>query len=700
MAVVGATERHGSYAGQTLINLDLAGYPGEVWGVNRGRERVHGRPCFPSLSACPEPPDAVVVAIRAEAVPAVIEEAGALGCGGAVVYGAGFGEMQAGAAAQDGSPHAASGEADAGTERERALRDAALRHNLPVCGPNGNGLVALHERAALWGDALRPFEAGRVALVSQSGNVSVNALNSSRGLRFHTIVSCGNSVVLDPAEWVAQLAREEGVGAVALYLEADGNGALLAEALASCAEHDVGVAVLKVGVSAAGSAAAAAHTGAVAGDQRVFQALVEEAGGTWAGDVHELLELAKAMAVPGARRRSAGLAVLTCSGGDSALAADECERLGVALPALAPATATRLRTLLPAAATVANPLDYTALIWGEIETLRDIVATTAGDPAIGRELVLYDQPVGIDAASEESWRDVREGIHQGAAASPVPVMVASTLPELLDDAAAARFIADGIPAISGLRTGIACAAALDRPPGRPERLREIAAATRRVAHDRGNGGGGWLSEHEAKELLRSARLPVADGRLVGTEDDAVAALHELGDRVAVKLSSASLRHKSDVGGLVLDVADETELRAAHRRLMALGLEDAHVLVERMAPPGAELLVSARVEGVVPSLAIAAGGLWTELLADAVVVPLPATPARVERAVRDLRAAPLLTGGRGRPPVDVAAAARLAAAAGELLLETGLDLIELNPVLVHESGATVVDALAKRATASA
>ena len=308
MAVVGATERHGSYAGQTLINLDLAGYPGEVWGVNPGRERVHGRPCFPSLSACPEPPDAVVVAIRAEAVPAVIEEAGALGCGGAVVYGAGFGEMQAGAAAQDGSPHAASGEADAGTERERALRDAALRHNLPVCGPNGNGLVALHERAALWGDALRPFEAGRVALVSQSGNVSVNALNSSRGLRFHTIVSCGNSVVLDPAEWVAQLAREEGVGAVALYLEADGNGALLAEALASCAEHDVGVAVLKVGVSAAGSAAAAAHTGAVAGDQRVFQALVEEAGGTWAADVHELLELAKAMAVPGARRRSAGLA--------------------------------------------------------------------------------------------------------------------------------------------------------------------------------------------------------------------------------------------------------------------------------------------------------------------------------------------------------------------------------------------------------
>ena len=163
-----------------------------------------------------------------------------------------------------------------------------------------------------------------MALVSQSGNVSINALNANRGLRLHTVVSCGNAVGLDPAAWVAQLCGRGGRGAIALYLESDGDGALLAEALAGCAEHGVGVAVLKVGVSAAGAAAAAARTGAVAGDQRVFHALVEEAGGAWAADVHELLELAKALAVPGARRPSRGLAVLTCSGGDSALAADEC----------------------------------------------------------------------------------------------------------------------------------------------------------------------------------------------------------------------------------------------------------------------------------------------------------------------------------------------------------------------------------------
>jgi acetate---CoA ligase (ADP-forming) len=674
VAVVGATERPRSYAGQTLLNLELAGYPGEVWGVNPNRSSVYGRPCFPSLRDCPSPPDAVVVAIPADGVAGVVDEAGALGCGGAVVFGAGFGEIASGAAL------------------EAELAAVAAAHELPVCGPNGNGIVALHERAPLWGDALRAFEPGRVALVSQSGNFAVNALTANRGLRLHTVISCGNSVALDPAAWVAELAADPGVGSIALYLEGDGDGAQLCEALARCAEHGVGVAVLKVGSSATGSAAAAAHTGALAGDQRVFRALVEEAGGTWAADFHELLELSKALAVPGARRPSRGLAVLTCSGGDSAMTADECERMGIPLPAPAPATRERLSELLPEAATVANPLDYTALIWGDRERLRELLLTAAGDPQIGRVLVLYDQPAGLEGALEESWAAVREGICEAARESAVPVMVASTLPELLDDDAAARFAEAGVPAIAGLRSGLAVAAALERPAGDPARLHEIA-----VAAGRGVGnGGGWLSEHDAKELLRERGLPVVEGRLVADEDDAVAALAELGGRAAAKLAAPSLQHKSDIGALALDITDDAAMRTAHARLVALAVPGAAVLVERMADPGAELLVSARADGVVPALVIAAGGLWTELLGDAAVIPLPATPERVEEAIAGLRAAPVFTGGRGRPALDVAAAARLAAATGELLLDARLALVELNPVFVHERGVTVVDAAAARA----
>jgi acetate---CoA ligase (ADP-forming) len=355
----------------------------------------------------------------------------------------------------------------------------------------------------------------------------------------------------------------------------------------------------------------------------------------------------------------------------------------------------RLRELLPDAATVANPLDYTALIWGDGERLRDIVATTGEDPGIDRVLVLYDQLVGLEGASEESWSAVREGIHRGAERSPVPVMVASTLPELLDDAAAARFIEEGVPAVAGLPSGILAAAALDRPAAGPGRLREIAAAARTAAavEPGGNGRVAWLGEHDAKELLRERGLPVVEGRLVAHEEDAVIALGELGGHAVAKLAGASLRHKVDIGAVVLDIRDDTAMRAAHARLTALEIAGARVLVERMAEPGVELLVAARTDGVVPSLVVAAGGVWTEVLADAAVIPLPAPPERVEQAIRGLRAAPLLNGGRGQPALDVAAAARLGAAAGDALLAAGLGLIELNPVLVHEDGATVVDAVA-------
>jgi acetate---CoA ligase (ADP-forming) len=689
VAVVGATDRHGSYAGQTLLNLRAFGYRGEVWGVNPGRKEAHGFPCFPSLLACPAPPDAVVVAIPAAGAAAVVTEAGALGCGGAVVYGAGFGEIAAGAIAGN---EASVQRAATGAGYETDLRAAAARHGLPVCGPNGNGIVALHERAPLWGDALVPVEPGRVALVSQSGNVAVNTLATSRGLRLHTVVSCGNSVSLDPAEWVAELAAEEGVGAIALYLEGDGDGAALCEALAQCVENDVGVSVLKVGASAGGSVAAGAHTGAVAGDQRVFRALVEEAGAAWAADVHELLELAKAQAVPGARpARAGGLAVLTCSGGDSALAADECERMGLELPPLGPGTTQRLRELLPDAATIGNPLDYTALIWGEAETLSDLIVAVGEDAAIDGVLVLYDQPAGIEGAVEESWRAVREGIRAGAMRGSAPTMVASTLPELLDDAAAARFALAGVPAISGLRTGLVCQAALRRKRGDPTRLRQIAGVAARSRTE--DNSRPRLSEHEAKELLRGAGVPVVEGRVAVSEDDAARALEELGAPLALKLSAPSLLHKSELGALVLDLATDADVRAAHRRLSGLGVEDAAVLVERMAVPGVELLVAARRDGVVPSLVVGLGGIWTELHEDAAVVALPADAGRVESALRSLRGAALLTGGRGRPPLDLPAAARLAAAVGDVLLAADLSLLELNPVFVHEHGAVAVDAVA-------
>ncbi len=680
VAVVGATDRPGSYAAQALLNLDAIGFPGPVWGVNPGRSEALGRACVPTLADLPDAADAVIVAIPAAGVPDVIEQAGARGCGGAVVFSAGFAEIAG------------------GLDLQAALVDAARRHALPVCGPNCNGIVAMHSRSALWGDALDPREPGAVALVSQSGNVAVNALAARRGLRFHTVVASGNQAVLSAADYLELLSSEEGVRSIALYLEDDG-GPRLCEGLAACAGAGIRVAVLKVGASPAGALAAAAHSGALAGDQRVFRALIEEAGGLWAEDLHELLELSKTLAARSARRavpaRSAeaasGLAILTCSGGDSAQGADEAARRGLALPPFSAATSARLRELLPATATVANPLDYTAMIWGDATALGELVVTVGSDPEIGEVLVFYDQPPGLEGAVEESWRAVRDGIVAGAARSPAPVMVSSTLPELLDDAAAWRFVSHGIPAVAGLRTGLLCAAAIRSQPGDAARLRAIAA----TGASNGGSEGTWLSEHESKELLRAGGVDVVEGRLVADEDDAVAALAELGAPLVLKLSAASVQHKSELGGVELGLETEADVRRAYQRVSPLaGAHGGGLLAERMAASGVELLVAARANTIVPVLVLGLGGIWTELLDDVAIVPLPADAARVERAVRSLRGGALLAGGRGRPPVDIAAAARLIERCGQLLIDQQLELIELNPVIVTEAGAVAVDAAAR------
>ena len=320
------------------------------------------------------------------------------------------------------------------------------------------------------------------------------------------------------------------MGSIALYLEADGDGARLCEALARCAERGVGVAVLKVGASAAGAVAAAAHTGAVAGDQRVFRALVEEAGAAWAADVHELLELAKALAVPGARpaaRRRAS----PCSPARAATPRSRptsASASGWRCRRSRRATGARLRELLPDAATVGNPLDYTALIWGEVEhAARHRDRRGRAIPAIDQVLVLYDQP-GRDR------RRARRELERGARGHPrrrrrQPGAGGGRL----HAARAARRrrrgrFADGghpggrRPAHRARRAWRRCGSR----PGDPARLREIGAAA--AALQPSPGTDGWLAEHEAKQLLRAAGLPVVEGRLVAGEDDAVAALGELG----------------------------------------------------------------------------------------------------------------------------------------------------------------------------
>lgn len=679
VAVVGASERPDSYGSNVLENLARAGFAGEVWGVNPNRDEVHGRPCVPSVSDLPEPVDALVVAVPAPAVAAILREAGATGCGGAVVLSAGFGEVAG------------------GVELERELAAVAAEHELPVCGPNGNGVCALAARAPLWGDGVSgAVHSGAVAMISQSGNVAVNALNSRRGIGFHTVVSVGNSTVLDPADWLAALAERHGVRSVAMFCEDEGDGERLALALARCAELGVGVAMLKGGSSVAGAAAAAAHTGAIAGDARVFRAVVEEAGGAWAADPHELLELARVLAMPRSRPSGrGGLAILTCSGGDSSLAADAAEARGIELPALAPSTTARLIELLPEAATPGNPLDYTSVIWGQTDRLEAIARTVGDDPAIDQLLLFFDDSPGLEPHARDEWIATRDALVAGAEASAAAPLLASTLPDLIDVGAVLELTERGVPTVAGMGAALRAASALRDPIGDPERMRAIAAAARGVTEPEGAAPPArWRSEAEAKLMLGAAGIPVPLGQTAADHEGAVEIGERIGYPLAIKLSAPGLLHKTELGAVELGVFDANGLRSAAERLLAIGHPGAELLIESMARDGADVVVAAHTDGIVPVLAIGLGGIWTEVLDDVSIVPLPASPTRILRAIGALRAAPVLTGARGGPQLDLAALADLASAAGDLLLTERLELLELNPVRVDGAGVVALDAVAR------
>ena len=317
--------------------------------------------------------------------------------------------------------------------------------------------------------------------------------------------------------------------------------------------------------------------------------------------------------------------------------------------------------MLPSAATVGNPLDYTALVWGESETVRDLVATVGSDPAVDQLMVIYDQPAGLEGAPEESWSAVREGILAGAALSPVPVLVASTLPELLDDQAALRFVDAGVPAVAGLRTGIvlrgrpAAARRRPRPPARDRRRLRPGGATAPA------GAGSPSTRPRTCCATPAWRSWPAGSPPARTTPRRSWPSWDRPSRSSCRAPSCATR---PTWACWRSTCTPTHaVRAEHRRLAALAPAAAVVLAERMAPPGLELIVAARADAVVPALVVGLGGVWTEALDDVAIVPLPASPARVETALRSLRGAGLLTGARGRPPLDIGAAARLASRTG-------------------------------------
>ena len=661
IAVVGATDRPGSYAHNTLLNLIRNGYAGTVIGVHPNRKEVLSFSCVPSIGDLSEPVDVVVIATPADSVPGYLTAARQLGCGGAVVFAAGFAEI-------------------GNIEAQAALVAAA--GDLPVIGPNGNGYVSVPARAAVWGDAaLLPDTPGPIALITQSGNVGVVLLAHRQGLGLHSIFSVGNSAVVDAAALISSLATTDGVRVIGAYLENDGDGVRLTQALAACARNDVRVVVLKAGRSERGLAAGAAHTAAVAGDQRVFEALIQEAGGILVRQPAELIETSRALAI--GRRDRRGAAVVTCSGGDATLAADLADDAGAKLADFSAETLQELAALLPITATATNPLDHTNSVWADTEAVAKICETVARDAGVGHLIYVQDLPPGLPAGPRAEWDDTRAGGIAGGARAQLQTLLVSSMPGQ-----------EPGDAVGGLVSALKAVATLQLPAPVPDRLLQIAECANRATT---NPGGQYLAEHIAKELLRAAGISVPKSQLVANAADAVSAAAEIGFPVAIKVSAPGLIHKSEIGALALNLVTADEVRDASVRLLRLPAlpADPELLIEAMVEPGIEVFVAAHRLGIVPCVVVGMGGVWAEILADVAVIPLPADSNRVISEIGHLRGSALLRGDRGQKAFAIDELAQLVVKAGNLLMDEHLTMIELNPVVVNSSAAVAVDAVIRR-----
>ncbi len=690
VAVVGASPK-GGYGLGVIAALTSFGFTGTIYPVNPHYDTIAGLRAYPEVGAIPEPVDAVAIAVPSRAVPGVVRQAIAAGAKGGVAFGSGFAE-----AGEDGRSLQA---------ELRALCGARF----PLIGPNCLGVVNYRGGAALWAITIGARRgAGAVGLVAQSGNMALTLIASSRGLQLAHAVSVGNQAVVDTVDVMSFYLDEPGVRVIAAVIEGLADVAKFRRVAARAAERDIPIVALKLGRSEKAGRAAVAHTGSLTGSDRLYDALFAQYGVLRVDDLEELMETAKLLA---ADRRPAGpgLGVFASSGGECVLIADVAAAGGVALPDLRPETRAELRGILPPFANPLNPLDITASGWGNRAIYGDVATLLAATPGVDIVACIGDTTRNSGPLEATGWDKMIAGMADARARTDKPIAVINTLTDVayeMTDALAAH----GLIHLSGARNaaraiGHAGRYARWRRGQRAQRDTTTVDAARRACALAllPAAGGGGVAESASKELLRCYGIPVPAGGLAGSVDAALALADAVGYPVALKVEADGVHHKTEVGGVAVGVASGAQLRAEHAALLARaaarapGARIRGVRVERMASGLIELIVGGRNDPTFGPIVVAGlGGVLAEALGDVStrLAPLDADEAR--RMLGELRGAALLGPFRGRPAVDVAAAAAVVARVSQLLVELPeLVEIDLNPVLVGAAGdgCVAVDALA-------
>ncbi len=677
VAIIGASERS-RWSQMAFANL-AEGFAGALHLVNRRGGTVHGRPAAVSCAALGVPVDLGVVLVPGEAVIAAVRDLGRAGAGAAVILTSGFAET---------------GPEGAALQRELAATARGL--GIRLLGPNSLGFINFADAAAVWTTPVRPpSRAHGVAIISQSGATAhfLATLAAQQDVGLSHVIATGNEADLDCAAFAHALVGHPAVRAIALFIETVRDPAGFLAALAAARAAAVPVVVLKVGASEVTARSALAHTGALVGDDRVFDGICRQHGAIRVRSIEDLLATADIAARLGVMPPG-GLGVVSNSGGICEIAADTAAAHGIALPALSEAAAAALRATIPGFATAHNPLDLTGAITPA--QCGAAVAIVAADPAMAALLVPYYEVPTTPADVSERLTELHAALAHSLAAAPVAGFVVSYTATHLT-ALSRRIVADtGLPYLAcGLdraMTGLALLADWS------ERWRHARPAAARV---RPEIAARPASEHAALACLAAAGVPVVPMTLARDAEAAVAAAAALGGRVVLKIASPEIAHKSDIGGVALDLEGAGQVRAAWQRVTEAARHAAPaatiegVLVAPMRAAGIELFVGvSRDAQWGPVLAVGLGGVWVEILQDVALCLLPVEAAEVRRMLAGLRGARLLAGSRFLPPADLDAVAAAVAGIGDAALGFGADLaaLDVNPLWVRGAQVEALDAL--------
>ncbi|TDD60698.1 GNAT family N-acetyltransferase [Kribbella antibiotica] len=683
VAVIGAGRKAGGIGHEVLANLVEGGFTGELLAVNPQAKEIMDITSYPSIGAVPGPVDLVVIAVPADRVPAVLEECGQAGVGGAVILTAGFGES---------GPQ--------GREIQDGLVATARRYGLRLIGPNCLGIANTAPAVRLEANfaTLRPL-AGTLALAAQSGAVGVAVLDhaSRVGLGISEFVSLGNKIDVSGNDLLLHWWQEPRTDVIGLYLESFGNPRKFGR-LARLVGRTKPVLVVKSGRSSSGRRAGASHTAAAATPDTAVDALFAQSGVRRMDTLEELVETARVLAgrpLPHGRR----LGVVGNAGGAGVLAADAAETFGVEIPELSEPTRKAMAETT-GAPTAGNPTDLGAA--ASTEVLERAIKVWLSSGEIDALLVVFAATRAGDV--DETYA----AIARAAAGATIPVVVnclgaPGAAPQVeLEDGGRLPVFPFPEGAVRALSQAMRYAEWRARPQGVVPVLPDVdLAAARAVVAEflAAVPEGGWLGPQAAEQLMRAVGIMIVPTASVSRRDDAIAAGDLLGYPVALRTAAAGVVHKTDVGGVHLNIADSAALGTAYDAVAA-AIGDPHVVIQAMVPAGIELVAGLVRDPLFgPVLMVGSGGVLTDLLADRRWRGLPLTDLDATEMVRSLRCAPLLAGYRGADPADVPAVLdvlhRIALLAEHLPEVSELDV---NPLIATPAGAFAVDVKVRIATA--